>query len=367
MIDNNINAYVTTNAQGVVSVDQDIEMRVYAMAPAEILATSVYLQYDPAYLTITENSILLSSDFSIVIEQKSVTDGIISFSIASVLPVALSADEPIATITAHTVKMGTTGVRVLKNEKYETSLWGADYPSRNFLAEAIEGKLGILTISNPVIAGGGGSSGGGGGVRRVVTQPTGDDSCFADTEGHPYGEEIFCIVKRAGIFKGYPDGTFGATNNINRAEMATVLARSLMSEDQISTRFTQATGMHSVAELIFPDIELEQWFAKYIYAARQLGLVEGHEDGTYKPSNDVNYVEAVKMIVSFAAEKNPEIKSLLQEELGFGESLWYMPYLRVAQTFELITGQPMALLRANPGGAAKREWVAFMIANIPGL
>ena len=111
----------------------------------------------------------------------------------------------------------------------------------------------------------------------------------------------------------------------------------------------------------------DQWFAKYVLAAKDLGLVKGHEDGTYKPADNVNYVEAIKMIVSFAAEKNPEIKTALEQEIATGRGTWYIPYLRVAQTFELLTGQPMTLLRANPGGAAKREWIAFVIANIPGL
>ncbi len=368
VVNTSVGSFITTDATGVVASGGETLIHVYAKAPTEVFVLSAKILFDPEYLSIASGDIVLSSDFSIIVQPKNVTGNTISFSVANALPVSLSPQRPVATIRAKTLKTGVTGVRVVLSEPGASSIWGVDYPSRNFLLAAQESPIGTLTIAQPVstTVGGGGGGGGGGSATGggAVVQPQTEGPCFPDTKNHPYGEESFCIVKRAGIFIGYPDGSFGASDNIDRAQMATVLARSIMTEDQISALFDQVA--HGAAAL-FPDVVQTQWYAKYILAARQLGLVQGHEDGNYRPSDNVNYVEAVKMIVSFAAQKNPEIKATLDEELKIQRGAWYIPYVRVAQIFELLDGQPMSLLRANPAGLAKREWVAYVVSKIPGL
>ncbi len=46
----------------------------------------------------------------------------------------------------------------------------------------------------------------------------------------------------------------------------------------------------------FPDVK-EQWFARYVCYAKEQGWVEGYPDGKFKPENNVLKVESTKMIL----------------------------------------------------------------------
>lgn len=46
----------------------------------------------------------------------------------------------------------------------------------------------------------------------------------------------------------------------------------------------------------FPDVK-EEWFAKYVCFAKEQGWVEGYPDGKFKPALNINKVEAVKMLL----------------------------------------------------------------------
>src|SRR6185295_10570076 len=45
----------------------------------------------------------------------------------------------------------------------------------------------------------------------------------------------------------------------------------------------------------FPDVQ-EEWFAKYVCLAKSEGIVGGYPDGTFKPNQSINFVEASKML-----------------------------------------------------------------------
>ena len=42
----------------------------------------------------------------------------------------------------------------------------------------------------------------------------------------------------------------------------------------------------------FSDVPADLWSAKYISAASQLGFVNGYEDGTFKPDQNITRAEA---------------------------------------------------------------------------
>ncbi len=67
----------------------------------------------------------------------------------------------------------------------------------------------------------------------------------------------------------------------------------------------------------FPDVQNE-WFAPYICKAKDLGIVQGYPDGFYHPEREVNMVESFKIVV--------EAFGLPHEEAEEGEE-WYEPYV----------------------------------------
>jgi len=98
---------------------------------------------------------------------------------------------------------------------------------------------------------------------------------------HPNYDAIK-YLKDKNIVSGNPDGTFGPNNTINRAALAKILVEAKYSG--------QATGGNC-----FSDVK-DEWFAPYVCFAKEKGIVSGYDDGTFKPNNNVSFVEAAKMI-----------------------------------------------------------------------
>lgn len=86
-----------------------------------------------------------------------------------------------------------------------------------------------------------------------------------------------------GIIEGYDDGTFKADNQINRAEALKIILEAFKLEN------------NPQAELTFSDVSNEAWFAEYVAVGLNEGIIKGYNDGTFKPGNQVNFVEALKM------------------------------------------------------------------------
>ncbi|WP_158289677.1 S-layer homology domain-containing protein [Paenibacillus flagellatus] len=88
-------------------------------------------------------------------------------------------------------------------------------------------------------------------------------------------------VARMALMIGYPDGSFMPDAPITRAEMATVIARLLPEETAGSAGFTDIAG---------------SWAQAGIGKATAAGIVNGYEDGTFRPDSTLTRAEAVAMI-----------------------------------------------------------------------
>ncbi len=92
------------------------------------------------------------------------------------------------------------------------------------------------------------------------------------------------------------DGLFRPEDSLSRAEAAAMLAR-LTVDEQGQPLFDQGqTYRHS-----FADVK-DQWHAPYIGFAAQYGLVNGYEDGTFRPDRPVTRAELVKLLAAYFPE-----------------------------------------------------------------
>jgi uncharacterized protein YkwD len=126
-----------------------------------------------------------------------------------------------------------------------------------------------------------------------------------------------------GIVQGYSDGTFKPYQNVNRAEF---LKLALFSS-QIETDSAQNSG--------FSDVDENAWYAKYVRKAKQAGWIQGYPDGTFKPEQNINKVEAIKIIGEVQKWKLPDQKTTPP----FNDTdinAWYTPYLVYAKERNLI-------------------------------
>ena len=85
------------------------------------------------------------------------------------------------------------------------------------------------------------------------------------------------------IISGYPDGYFRPEQAINRAEALKIILNSFPKNDT------------DLAANKFPDVNEADWFYKFVRIALKNRIIEGYTDGTFKPANQVNFAEALKM------------------------------------------------------------------------
>ena len=79
---------------------------------------------------------------------------------------------------------------------------------------------------------------------------------------------------------------------------------------------------------LFPDVPDREWYAGYVASLVSAGVVNGYEDGLFRPNNDVTWGEALKLILLSSGFKaqNP-----LKTEEGEEPSHWASGYLDFAE------------------------------------
>lgn len=114
-----------------------------------------------------------------------------------------------------------------------------------------------------------------------------DSWCYGDVEN----------MSSAGAIEGYEDKTFQPNNPITREEFVAMLIR-------LGKVLPEST-------LTFTDVKEDSWSSDYIYTAYTAGLIDGYEDGTFRPHNPITRAEAIKILngvlqrSDFATVSNP--------------------------------------------------------------
>jgi len=113
---------------------------------------------------------------------------------------------------------------------------------------------------------------------------------------HSYGDvnsgklysEAIDFISNKGIVQGYPDGTYQPDRTLNRAELLKIVV-----EAEYDNEFENHVG-----ENCFKDVPAGEWFSKYVCFAKAKSIVKGYSDGTFKPDQKINFVEALKISLS---------------------------------------------------------------------
>jgi len=126
---------------------------------------------------------------------------------------------------------------------------------------------------------------------------------------NPHYDAIL-YVQDEGIVEGYPDGSFQPQYPVNRAEFMKILIGSTYDMAEIE----------SCTEKSFSDVPETEWYAMYVCMGKKKGIVHGYPDGSFRPTDTVNFVEAAKMIANTF-----EGGQLSFEEIESDK--WYEPYV----------------------------------------
>ena len=147
-------------------------------------------------------------------------------------------------------------------------------------------------------------------------------------------------LSRMGIIEGHEDGYFRGRSLLNRAEFVKIVLGLL-----------EPSAFPNIFLDCFPDVDPEVWYADPVCSAKYLGLVEGDDlpggKKQFAPSRNINYAEAVKVLVLIA--EMPIVRKN-------GEQ-WYAGYIRAAdlrgltlsglKPNQFITRNEMVLLAAG--------------------
>ena len=138
--------------------------------------------------------------------------------------------------------------------------------------------------------------------------PTDEDATpeLSDTANH-WAREIIDTMVARGIVKGNPDGTFNPDGNLNRAEAAALLFRVLGMEEPAAP-----------AEKPFNDVDTDTWYSGYVASLKEMGLANGHPDGTYQPGMPINRAEFLHLALNVYAHLADEAGKTEVEELRAG-------------------------------------------------
>jgi len=89
----------------------------------------------------------------------------------------------------------------------------------------------------------------------------------------------------------------------------------------------------------FPDVKLGDWFSGYVFEGQNAGIVNGNPDGTFAPQRRVNKAEFLKMTVQ-AFQIDLSSYKTVQFALSrdiVNVSEWYVPYFNYAKSTGIVS------------------------------
>ena len=123
---------------------------------------------------------------------------------------------------------------------------------------------------------------------------------YNDVEPDDWFNNAVSTLTNMGIISGDPDGAFRPNDPITRAELT-----------KVAVGFFDVTGDYE--DGTFSDVDADSWYADFIDAAFDLGLVEGYPDGTIRPQAYITRAEAATM-VNRTLGRAPDTDHLLPED-----------------------------------------------------
>lgn len=147
---------------------------------------------------------------------------------------------------------------------------------------------------------------------------------FTDLPANHQNYDAVMFLTDRGVIEGYPDGTFKPEQVVNRVEAIKMIFAALPVQDPEVLIYGD-----------FPDIDQSAWYSDSFRKAFSLGIVEGYEDGYFRPAQTVNLVENLKILFESAETKLPEnITENPYNDAQAGQ--WYTPYVQLAKDLNLI-------------------------------
>lgn len=140
-------------------------------------------------------------------------------------------------------------------------------------------------------------------------------------------------VRDRAIFEGYNSGYFYPEKNINRAEVLKVVLVGFL--DQTFDTANPPDG----EQLGFNDIAkgTKDWWYVHLKKAKDLGVVQGYADGSFRATSNVTRAEFFKMFMNLSPYKNDVVSNTFVNDWADVPSYaWYERYMAFASHYGLF-------------------------------
>ena len=131
---------------------------------------------------------------------------------------------------------------------------------------------------------------------------------FTDLRNLASGDAISTLCSY-GIVSGGGDGTFCPEEVLDRASLCALLVKAMRYPIPMQ------------ANIIFDDVPKDAWFAPYVSALAELGLVEGDETGAFHPYDVVTHEEFLAVMGRIAQWLNMDYYELARRDGIYGERI----------------------------------------------
>ncbi|WP_094551789.1 alpha-amylase family glycosyl hydrolase [Petroclostridium xylanilyticum] len=177
---------------------------------------------------------------------------------------------------------------------------------------------------------------------------------FQDIQAH-WAKDYIEVLAARHITKGIDGINFNPSGKVTRAQFATFLGRALGLEEAAYNN-------------TFSDVSRDAYYTGYVLTMKKAGLINGYEDGTFRPDAEITREQMVTMIMrAYAYVTGEDLTSVkgyssatfadINEVSGYAVNS-----LKAAKALGLANG--VGGNKFNPSGSAERAAVAKMIIEL---
>ena len=372
----------TVNGNAVVTMGEDDSLKVYWPVPEDAAADSGFyvVHYTDMDRESTIGDISDAASSTLPTEVETINgQRYVTFDISSFSPFALvydteadaaglsvnktdnvpgNAEVERGDVVTYTVTVKNTGNVALSNIVVEDTLWGdgVDYAYIDGQSHDVsDGELTIdalaagetvtITYSYTVTR----ADERAGEIVNHITATAGDGTTDGDTETTPVDDNTPIIIPdpdddpdpvepdfdfvpnwlnttdHFAYIVGYEDGTIRPTNNITRAEVATIFFR-LLTDDAREEFWSQTND--------YTDVAADAWYNNAVSTLSNMGIIDGYEDGTFKPNAPITRAEFTAIATRFfdyTAEYEGAFNDVTYSD-------WYAECVQAAVDMGLVNG-----------------------------
>ncbi|MFH1546112.1 MAG: S-layer homology domain-containing protein, partial [Patescibacteria group bacterium] len=170
----------------------------------------------------------------------------------------------------------------------------------------------IESVENEVVAGG---------TFELQSSEIADP--FTDIGGH-WAENYIDDLRLTGSINGKSEGIFAPNESLTRAELV-----------KIVVNLYALTIPTEIASKPFNDVEIDAWYAPYVAAAKNAGIIGGYSDETFRPEQLVSRVEALKIVLEATG------LTIVGGEMDFPDTeqgQWYEKYVAFSKLNGIVNG-----------------------------